>query len=352
MQQSSIMHRNIMVILWMAVSLFFLMIFPVSAAPNLTKVAESSSQWTGIAISRDGRIFVNYPTWNDYPKGYRVAELVHGVARPYPNEAVNKEFVCVQSIITDDKNHLWILDPAKLKGQDVAPTGARLYEVDLNTDELCRVYVFSSSVALPQSYLNDVRIDTKRQMAYVTDSGLGGIIVLDLKTGNSWRALSDIPEVKANLTGIDFVSTGRFTHVSQSDGIELSGDGRRLYFTALGGTILYSISTDVLQDTSRTIADRQKHIIVVNPHNVATDGMLLKGDCLYMADLAKEKIWEYDLKTGIGRDLALPEPVRWADSFASAPDGSIYFTTSEINYAKAERQPYGLYKLTLDTKKE
>ena len=29
----------------------------------LVEVARSDRQWTGIAVARDGRIFVNYPRW-------------------------------------------------------------------------------------------------------------------------------------------------------------------------------------------------------------------------------------------------------------------------------------------------
>lgn len=76
--------------------------------------------------------------------------------------------------------------------------------------------------------------------------------------------------------------------------------------------------------------------------------MILVGRKLLMGDLAKETLYEVDTRTGEGRDLVLPEPVRWADSFARGADGSVYFTTSEINYDKMERVPYGLYRLTSD----
>jgi sugar lactone lactonase YvrE len=331
-------------------SLFLIIFFsmPVFAAAHLTKIADSDKQWTGVAVSKGNRIFVNYPTWNDYPEKYKVAELIDGKPVAYPNEAINQDFVCVQSVVVDDQNHLWILDSAKLKNHDVAPTGARLYEVDLSTNELRHIYVFSGNAALPESYLNDVRIDMHRQMAYLTDSSIGGIVVLDLHTGESWRALSDIPEVKANLQVINFKSTGPNTHMSQSDGIELSEDKSQLYFTALGGNILYQVPTKILRDRSLSVAKRENAIKVLNAKNVPTDGMLLKDGKLYMANLPEETIWEYDLKKGTGHNLFLGEDIRWADSFAKGPDNSIYFTTSEINYAKEQRVPYSLYRLTVD----
>lgn len=116
----------------------------------------------------------------------------------------------------------------------------------------------------------------------------------------------------------------------------------------MGGNILYQVPTKVLRDRSLSGGQRESYIKVVNAKNVPTDGMILQNGKLYMANLPAESIWEYDLNKGIGRDLLLGEDIRWADSFSRSPDGSIYFTTSEINYKKEQRVPYGLYRLTID----
>ena len=55
----------------------------------------------------DDKILNVHLTWNDYPADYRVAELVDGKEIPYPSMEWNKEFVCVQSVVADDENHLW-----------------------------------------------------------------------------------------------------------------------------------------------------------------------------------------------------------------------------------------------------
>lgn len=316
-----------------------------SAVYTVEKVAASSYQWTGIAISKSGRLFVNYPTWDDHPEMMKVAELTSGKAVPYPNISWNDSFICVQSVVIDDRDMLWILDPAKLRGQPVDPKGAALYETDLNTNKIQRVYRFGKDVARPGSYLNDVRIDRNRNKAYITDSGEGGIIVLDLASGNSYRALTDIPEVKANVSYIDFPTTGRNTHVSQSDGLELSADGNTLYFTALGGTILYGVPTEALLDTSLSVGGRQKEIYVINPDNVPADGMIRSGTKLYMANLPAEGLWQVDLATGKGEPIPLAQPIPWADSFAMDPSGQIYFTVSKINYPKDQRRTYEMYQL-------
>ena len=313
---------------------------------NIETIAESNYQWTGIAVSKSKRIFVNYPTW-DIKSPFKVAEIINGKEIAYPSIKENERFTCVQSVIIDALDRLWVLDPANPQFKGVVESGAKLFQIDLNNNEIIREYKIPKEVATEKSYLNDIRIDTKRDFAYMTDSELGGIIVLNLQNGHSYRALdNNSDKVLANLPGINFQSTGLWAGKVNSDGIELSHDGEILYFTSLTGHILYKISINILRNQNYTPQNRAKEIQVENEKNVPTDGMLLINNKLYMADLPKESIWQYDLKSGKGVSLKLPLSIRWADSFAADKDGAIYFTTSQINYPTNERETYKIMKMT------
>ena len=37
---------------------------PLADEPRLVQMAESPNQWTGIAVSKAGRVFVNFPRWS------------------------------------------------------------------------------------------------------------------------------------------------------------------------------------------------------------------------------------------------------------------------------------------------
>lgn len=312
----------------------------------LKDIAESDYQWTGITISKTNRLFVNYPTW-EIESPFKVAEIVNGKEVAYPSIEDNNKFICVQSVVIDDQNRLWILDPANPQFKDVVAEGAKLFMVNLENNKIIREYSFPEAVAPKKSYLNDLRIDTKRNTAYITDSQLGGIIVLDLENGQSYRALdgSTTNKVSANLDHINFISTGKWSNKVHSDGIELSEDGNTLYFTALTGNILFRIPTDVLRDKSKTTKERAAAIQSENSENVPTDGMILSGGKLYMANLPQEGIWQYDLVSGRGQTISLGQPIRWADSFASDKDGNVYFTTSQINYSINNREKYKIMKM-------
>ena len=65
-------------------------------------------------------------------------------------------------------------------------------------------------------------------------------------------------------------------------------------------------------------------------------------------NLPDEGIWSFDFATGKGQTLSLPMDMRWADSFAKAPDESIYFMTSQTNYPLEQRGKYEIYRMTFD----
>ena len=100
---------------------------------KIEKVAESDYQWTGIAVSKSKRVFVNYPTW-DVKSPFKVAEIIDGKEVAYPSLKDNDRFTSVQSVVIDKSDRLWILDPANPQFNGVVESGAHLFLVDLNTN--------------------------------------------------------------------------------------------------------------------------------------------------------------------------------------------------------------------------
>jgi sugar lactone lactonase YvrE len=227
---------------------------------------------TGVSVSHTGRTFVNFPKWGDEVT-FTVAEIVDGEARPYPSIEANSPrsdddagaLVSVQSIVVDAKNRLWILDTGSPLFQETAPGGPKLVRVDLDTNTVAQTITFDPTVALPTTYLNDVRFDLRRGVAYITDSsdsGPNGLIVVDLDSGDAWRRLHDHPSTVA-VTPPRFVGMvegrqllertpdGETSPVTMgSDGIAISSDGSRLWYCPLASRRWYSVSTDALLDRS------------------------------------------------------------------------------------------------------
>lgn len=319
----------------------------------LEPVASSTRQWTGVATTRDGRIFVSFPRWSD-DVPVSVAELREGRIAPWPDEAWNswrpgddaaRKFVAVQSVVADDEGKLWVVDTGNPQFGGVVPPGPRLLRFDPGSGELLASYSFPERVIPGTGYINDVRVDLDRSVAFLTDSEDGGLVVLDLDDGGARKVLRNDPSTRAE----DFVLTvegRRRERPVHADGIALSPDRRWVYWAALTGHTLYRIPAAVLADPKLDDAELAGRIEKVRKI-ASTDGIAFdpEGD-LYLGGLEDGSI--YRLTPG-GRyeRLIRDKRLSWPDSFAVEPDGNVLITTSQIHLPPDRRGAYELLRIRL-----
>lgn len=331
---------------------------PLVFSGGLDVAAESGRRWTGVAVSKEGRMFVCWPRWSD-DVPVSVAELLpSGEAVPYPDAAWNawdermsprSGFVCAQSVYVDAENFLWILDPANPKFAGVIEGGPKLVKVDLATNRIAAKYYFDEYAAPPGSYLNDVRVDTAGGFAYITDSGLGAIVVVNLASGKSRRVLEFNESSKSEgasvvIDGEAWLRDGKKPAV-HSDGIALSPDGEYLYYHALTGTSLYRIGTVWLRDVLLTSRKRGGHVELVGTTGPA-DGMMFGPDgLLYITSLEESAIKRLMPEGGL-ETVVEDGRLAWPDSLAFGPDGSLYVTASRIHLWGETTEPYRLFRLS------
>ena len=338
------------------------------AGQPITRVAEFPDyQVTGVAVSKSGRLFANFPRWTNEYKYAVVEVLPDGTSKPFPDERWNSwqdkdpdvagKFVCVQSVVVDDTDALWVLDPGNPGQQGTRPGAPKLVKVDLQTNAVVQTIPFGADVCPAKSYLNDVRFDVGRQVAYVTESGVGAIVVVDLKTGQARRTLDEDRSVLLE-KGVDLTINGKEVMTADKqrpkfnvDGIALSPDHEYLYYQALMGATLYRVPTAVLRDPSKDKGDQGRAV-----EKVATlfpcDGYWMdQGGNLYLSDLRGGAIQR---RTPEGKvELVASDPrIQWPDSFAQGPDGAIYFSCSHIHHMarynggqSARTEPYAIFKV-------
>lgn len=326
----------------------------------LTKVARFEHQVTGVTVARDGRIFVNFPRWSeDAPVS--VAELKDGKPVPFPDDQWNAwrnaradefspkdHFVCVQSVVADGQDRLWVVDAAAPAMAHVIKDGPKLVGIDLKTNTVIKTIPFDTTTVLQASYLNDVRIAPDGKTAYLTDSGAeGALIVVDLDSGSAKRILSGDPSTMPDKSvtvsydgkplrrpdgrGVEFAA----------DGIALSNDGKTLYWQAIKGKTLYSLPTDALTGWAaaslvpNTLTDKSLagKVAKVGENGVA-DGLLIarRDGRMYVTSPQDNAVKVRDLSGGKdGLTTLVQDPsLRWPDTFGEGPDGTIYVTTSHI----------------------
>lgn len=328
---------------------------------------------TGVAVSLDKRIFVCFPKWGDDVL-FTVGEIVDGNLIPYPNVDFNtmdlnhpsETLISVQSVYVDEKNILWILDTAAPNFSVPIKGGAKLIAIDLKTNQVIRKYVFSSSIVLDTTYLNDVRIDysKKTPYAYITDSsttGVGAIIVLNLETGEAFRRLEGDISTSANANFIPKVegeilmnrdSEGTTTPVTlASDGIALDDTNNRLYYCSLSSRDLFYIKTDDLVNLnlSEQELSRKVHFVI---EKGACDGMICDSfGNLYYGDYENNSIRV--LKNNVIETIIYQPFLLWPDTF-SLCDGYLYFIVNQLNRQKGYHygidkriKPYYLFRINI-----
>jgi sugar lactone lactonase YvrE len=135
---------------------------------------------TGVTVSHQNRIFVNFPRWGD-DVPFTVAELVNGKAVAYPNAQINDwpgrskpnpnafmdeaanqtHFVSVQSVVVDPDDRLWVLDTGAPLLKNIVTGGPKLVCIDLKTNQVIRTILMPPETAGTNSYMNDVRFDLR-----------------------------------------------------------------------------------------------------------------------------------------------------------------------------------------------
>jgi sugar lactone lactonase YvrE len=326
---------------------------------------DSTYQFTGLAKEEGGRLLINYPMWSPiYKYAVVTAEGMSGKT-PYPDSATNmwksgqpgtSKWVCVQSVYVDDAGGVWVLDPAAPMLKKIQGNGAKLVKMKKDGTGPEQIYPLGGPLS-DTSYANDVRVDTKNNFAYITDSKTGGIIIVNLTSGKVREVLkghsstvSD-PAYKFVIDGRELMKQGKPAKFN-SDGIALTPDRDWLYYKPLTDDKLYRIKTEYLRDTSLVDSAFNSKVEDLGHFNT-TDGMIFDQDGnLYMGDLQEYAIVKLD--KDLKKTVLVKDPkLIWPDSYSIA-DGYLYLTCSQINMqpdynngVNKRTTPYMVYRIKL-----
>jgi len=336
---------------------------------------------TGVMVSKQGRIFVNYPKWGDEVV-FTVGELRNrgsgrlsrpGHQRHRPERSRRRARLRSKRRRRSPGPSL---DPRYREPlfQPTEESGPKLLCIDLTNDQVIQTILFPQDVALPTTYLNDIRFDLRRGeqgMAIITDSaqdGPNGIIVVDLATGDSWRKLNDHPSTRAEkvetflpiVEGRPFLEQQPDGTIVQgagmgSGGIAISADGARLFYCLLESRTHYSVATDALVD--KALAEDAVAATVIDEGNKGGGSDGLESDAaghIYATNYEHNAMLRRR-PDGIWETVVHDPRLLWPDTMSVATDGYLYVTANQLHrrarYHGGEdlrQKPYSLFRVRID----
>ncbi|MEH6443551.1 MAG: L-dopachrome tautomerase-related protein [Oceanospirillaceae bacterium] len=238
---------------------------------KLETVAQSQFAMNGVAITTDKRIFVSMPQWTDQPSPSVGEVMSNGNVIAYPGNQWNKHspndaynrFSNVNAVHTDTNNNLWVVDYAAPFWTKPIKDSQKLVKINTSTNEVERVYRFAENILPTGAKLNDVRIDLNKKVAYISEFGIGALIVVDLNTGKARRLLDKHFSARAHPDVVTYFEGKPFrTDFLHLNDIELDNQGRHLYYQPTGGPVMYRINTDYLLDETLNADQLAQHVEV------------------------------------------------------------------------------------------
>jgi sugar lactone lactonase YvrE len=302
-------------------------------------------------------------------------DVKSGLLHPYPDWKHNEEGVsgALQSVLgfeIDAYDRLWVLDQGRLYWAPIRHEicSAKLIIFNLTNNEVIKQHCFNEKVAPSEtSFLNDLVVDTGRNVAYISDSGIGpgappvqqthGQLIIYNHYDDSSRAILRNHYSTQMDPGFIFYINGTYTVTSTgADGIALTPDGNWLLWCPLSSRQLYSIDTEDLLDLSNTEDDFESALSKVMTKPGPSDGLFSTDFShpwpknvsynifeFFMSDIENSAVWRVRIPFN-SEEGAAPEseinlhPLvenvdlsQWPDTLASDWNRHLYWMANSLS---------------------
>ncbi len=227
---------------------------------ELTVEVAAKAPWmaNGVALTSDNLLFLGLPRWPGHEITPSVAKLEpDGSVWPFPGGPWNNwqpgddglnAFVYVNSVHIFADDTVWCVDMGAMYYDHAKPGAQKLVQLDAKSGNILNIIRFDAVATPPGARINDLRF--YGSLIYMTDSGLGALLVHDMKTGKTLRRLSGYKQVLAGPPPPLKPGEVKIKHrTPKADLIEISPDGEWLYWASPIGPF-NRVQTKYLRDSS------------------------------------------------------------------------------------------------------
>ncbi len=333
-------------------------------ASALQPFMQSSSQiWDAIVPLPDGRMLLEAPAWVGNTGPQLFVRDTNAQLAPWPNTAWNgaggdaaSRFVALGGLTRTADGHVWVLDSGVPNRKNPPIAAPKLVELDPVTNTVLRVVPVQASALRPGSILSGIAVHGTT--AYVPDSGVAGLLVINTATATAQRFLDHHPDLIASRpivtpSGPLRDSSGHYAAVDASM-VAVSPDGSWIVLQA-PGQYLSRVSTAIFTDPDITPAAFEESVTqwFKTP---SLGGMTIDNDgTLYWSDITTSSILSYT--TGrVPRRLVTDPRLQWPTTPGLDGHGHLYVSASQIDHSTAFGAPTAtitwpitIYELTLPT---
>jgi len=333
---------------------------------RLVPVYHADMVWNGVTTAPDGRVFVDFPPMGQTP-GPQVAEIGKDSSlHAYPDASWNRRspgqdsshvWLRVNAVRVGPDGNLWVVDCGAPGSGSTAVSGAKIVAFNLSTNQVVRIYEFHSPIVGANSYIDDIRFNGN--MAYITDAGVPGLIVMNLDTGAQRRVLDHDRSTTAErpiMAEGQVLKTpdGQLLKI-HADQLEVSPDSQYLYFQPASGP-LYRIATRWLDDPSLPNAELARQVTRWYD-TPSTGGTAIDANGnLYVTDVNQRLILKItpEKKTSV---LVSDSRLIWADALWIDDQGNLLIPQAQLNRTapfnggiSRVQLPYHIFKIQIGAK--
>ncbi|OJI96863.1 hypothetical protein ASPVEDRAFT_120308 [Aspergillus versicolor CBS 583.65] len=305
---------------------------------------------TGASTTPEGRTFLNL-VHIDGTTGASIVEVIdsspntNSTLRPYPNAAWNSwnastdsahdsqtKFVSTNAQRIGPDGNLWVVDSSKL------------VSINLTTNEVQRIYYLGDAIT-KEGLLDDVRFNGRH--AYITEFGIGSIIVLDLETGaarvvlRGHKSVVALMPLSAEGQFLRSASTGEWQYI-HADHLEVSPDGKWFYYQP-GIGYMWRIETKYLNEALHNETAAAALPGYVEPFSLtpSTGGTAIDAEGnIYYSDGDRQEIRRL-APNGTTSLLVRDGRLLWVDAMWIDTQQRLWMCASQLNRGNRFVQPGG-----------